>query len=150
MHLNFTSSKFFTIGLFRSSLTLKKTFQFLSHSPSAFSSITQFLPIRPSLWIWLFGVPALYIFLHKGSPKQANCNRKISRTSDWKWSIVFAIARARFFLSGKVQMIKKYSWFFTTFTALAPLSWKYIQIMNYCWQCKNKTAWFYWSNEVPH
>lgn len=138
MHTHFTSSKFFTIGLFRSSLALKKSFQLLSHCPFGFSSITQFLPIRLSLWIWLLGVLALHIFLHTGSPNKANCNRKISRTTDWKWSIVFAIARAHFSLDGKVQMIEKYSWLFTTFTALALLSWKCIQIMNYCRQCKNK------------
>lgn len=144
MHLHFTTSEFFTIGsLFRRPLSLSKSFHLFSHFPFTCSSITQTLSIRLSFQIWLLGTLALYTILHTGSPNWIENSVELVTGN-----IVLILQFLGHIFLSMVQMIEKYNWLFTTFTALAPLSWNNIN-RNYCRQCKNKSEPSCWSNEVP-
>lgn len=138
MHLRFYHQQVFQNWSLQKFTLLKRALSF-SDSLSAFSSITQFLPIRLSLSIWLLGC-LLYTSscTQEVQIKQTAIEKSVELVTGNK-SIVFAIATAHFSLDGKVHLIEKYSWLFIPFTALAPLSWKYIQIMDYCEQCENKS-----------
>lgn len=144
MHLHFTTSEFFIIDLFRGPLSLSLSLE-LPSSYSSFicSSITQTLPIRLPFQIWPLGMLVLYTILHTGSPNWIENSVELVTGNI---ILILQLLEHIFFLM--VQMIERYNWLFTTFTALAPLSWNNIH-MNYCRQCKNRSELSCWSNEVP-